>query len=68
MPRQAEKGDCHHFPNSPFDVATARDFWVPAVSNAGTWGRWAFYEVRDPWSCQKELRGYVSSLSMNRVA
>jgi type III restriction enzyme len=43
-------------------VATARDQWVPAVNNAGTWGRWAFYEIRDPWGCQKELRNYVLSL------
>ncbi|GMU65391.1 MAG: hypothetical protein AMXMBFR36_16650 [Acidobacteriota bacterium] len=49
-------------------VATARDLWVPAVNNAGTWGRWAFYEIHDPWSCQKELRSFVLSLSMNRVA
>jgi len=49
-------------------VATARDLWVPAVNNAGTWGRWAFYEVRDPWSCQMELRNYVLSLSTEGVA
>jgi type III restriction enzyme len=43
-------------------VATARSSWIPAVNNLGSLGRWAFYEIRDPWSCQKELRVFVSSL------
>jgi type III restriction enzyme len=30
-------------------VATARDFWVPAVNNDGGYGRWAFLEITDPW-------------------
>jgi len=43
-------------------TSTAKSLWIPAVNHLGTLGRWAFYEVRDPWSCQKELRNYVSSL------
>ncbi|HEV3025626.1 MAG TPA: DEAD/DEAH box helicase family protein, partial [Pirellulales bacterium] len=30
-------------------VTTARTLWVPAVNNAGAWGRWAFIEILDPW-------------------
>jgi type III restriction enzyme len=30
-------------------VDTARTFWVPAVSNLGEYGRWAFTEITDPW-------------------
>jgi len=37
-------------------VATARDLWVPAVNNAGTWGRWAFIEISDPWNAQNVIR------------
>ncbi len=37
-------------------VATARDLWVPAVNHEGAFGRWAFLEIQDPWSCQKEIR------------
>ncbi|MBZ0090330.1 MAG: hypothetical protein K8H90_08130 [Thermoanaerobaculia bacterium] len=43
-------------------VATARSTWIPAVNRLGMFGRWAFFEIRDPWTCQKEVRQYVSSL------
>lgn len=36
-------------------VATATTLWVPAVNNAAVWGRWAYVEVRDPWSARVEL-------------
>jgi hypothetical protein len=37
-------------------VATARNLWVPAVNNAGTWGRWAFVEIADPWDAKNAIR------------
>ena len=37
-------------------VATARNLWVPAVSNAGAWGRWAFIEISDPWDAKNTIR------------
>lgn len=37
-------------------VAAARNLWVPAVNNAGTWGRWAFIEITDPWDARKAIR------------
>ncbi len=37
-------------------VATARTLWVPAVNNHGTFGRWAFIEVADPWDAQRLIR------------
>ncbi len=49
-------------------VATARDLWIPAVDNEAAFGRWAFYEVQDPWSCQKEIRDYVLSLRKEPAA
>jgi len=42
-------------------VATARNLWVPAVNNAGTWGRWAFVEIADPWDAQGVIRKVVQS-------
>ena len=30
-------------------VDTARRLWVPAVNNDGSFGRWAFLEIKDPW-------------------
>jgi len=42
-------------------VSTARTLWVPAVNNAGTWGRWAFIEVTDPWDAMGALRGALDS-------
>jgi type III restriction enzyme len=36
-------------------VATARTLWVPAINNQGTFGRWAFLEITDPWDAQKTI-------------
>jgi type III restriction enzyme len=43
-------------------VGTARTLWVPAVNNAGTWGRWAFVEIRDPWDAKNTIQGTLSAL------
>jgi len=39
------------YPNKKKEAKTsaAQSLWIPAVNNAGTWGRWAFIEVLDPW-------------------
>jgi type III restriction enzyme len=37
-------------------VATAQNLWVPAINNAGTYGRWAFLEVKDPWDARNLIR------------
>ena len=34
--------------------------WIPAVNNAGTWGRWAFIEIDDPWDTEHKLRQSLS--------
>jgi type III restriction enzyme len=44
-------------------VETAKTMWVPAVNNAGTFGRWAFLEIdgsnlhRTKQEIRKLLRG-----------
>jgi len=40
-------------------VATAKTLWVPAVNNAGTWGRWAFVEIGDPWDAAGTIRAQL---------
>ncbi|MCY3018514.1 MAG: hypothetical protein NTW87_05725 [Planctomycetota bacterium] len=40
-------------------VSTARALWVPAVNNAGVWGRWAFIEITDPWDAKKTIRSVL---------
>ncbi len=42
-------------------VATARNLWIPAVNNAGTWGRWDFIEITDPWDAQNTIRAALRS-------
>jgi type III restriction enzyme len=37
-------------------VAAVRNLWVPAVNNAGNWGRWAFVEIVDPWDATSLIR------------
>ena len=43
-------------------VATARDFWVPAVNNHGGFGKWAFLEIFDPWNTKSTIRSYLGTL------
>ncbi len=40
-------------------VATARTLWVPAVNNHGSFGRWAFIEVADPWDAKNAIRSLL---------
>lgn len=37
-------------------VKTAREFWVPAVNNAGKYGKWAVLEVQDIHQAQSLIR------------
>jgi type III restriction enzyme len=41
-------------------VSTAKALWTPAVNNHGEFGRWAFYEIRDPWDAQNEIRNALT--------
>ncbi len=41
-------------------VSTANTLWVPAVNNAGQWGRWAFLEIKDPWGAKGEILKFLS--------
>ena len=43
-------------------VATARDFWVPAVNNHGGFGKWAFLEILDPWNTKSTIREFLETL------
>jgi type III restriction enzyme len=44
-------------------AATARDFWVPAVNNDGSFGRWAYLEITDPWNVKKDIRSFLKGLN-----
>lgn len=37
-------------------TATIQNLWVPAVNNAGQFGRWAFVEVKEPDSAMQTIR------------
>ena len=37
-------------------VSTARSFWIPAINNAGNFGRWGFIEISDPWNSMSAIR------------
>jgi type III restriction enzyme len=43
-------------------VSTARNLWIPAVNNHGSFGRWSFLEITDPGNLQTEIRGHVSNV------
>jgi type III restriction enzyme len=40
-------------------VATARTLWVPSVNNHGSFGRWGFIEIDDPWDSQKLIHNFL---------
>ncbi len=40
-------------------MATAKTLWVPAINNLGTYGRWAFVEISDPWDAEGTIRAAV---------
>ena len=42
-------------------VATALTYWIPAVNNLGSVGRWSFLEVTDPWDAANLIRAHVQS-------
>ena len=42
-------------------TATTRNLWVPAINNQGTFGRWAFLEISDPWDAKNTIRSAFSS-------
>jgi len=48
-------------PDKAAKVATIENLWVPAVNNAGRFGRWAFVEVRDPYSAMQTIRDYLTA-------
>ena len=43
-------------------VATARNLWVPAVNNHGGFGKWAFFEIRDPWNFKDEIKEIINTI------
>ena len=49
-------------------VSTARTLWVPAVNNHGTFGRWWFVEVDDPWDAATKIRAAVQEQIKNSPA
>jgi type III restriction enzyme len=49
-------------PDKEAKAATARTLWVPAVNNHGGFGRWAFYEAREPLNVKTELREFLKTL------
>ena len=40
-------------------VSTARTLWIPAVNNEGSFGRWAFLEISDPWDATNTIRSHL---------
>jgi type III restriction enzyme len=41
-------------------VDTADKLWVPAVNAEGSFGRWGFLEITDPWDAQNDIRKFLA--------
>ena len=46
-------------------VATARNFWVPAINNHGGFGRWVFIEITDPWDAKNTIRAFMQGQNVD---
>jgi type III restriction enzyme len=46
-------------------VDTVAKLWVPAVNAEGTFGRWEFLEITDPWNAQTAIRDFVAASAGN---
>jgi type III restriction enzyme len=46
-------------------VETARNLWVPAVNNNGSFGHWEFIEITDPWDAKNLIRAFLGNLNNN---
>ncbi len=43
-------------------VSTAKTLWVPAINNHGGFGRWGFFEIKDPWNAMNEIGLFLRTL------
>ena len=44
-------------------TAAARNLWIPAVNNDGSFGRWDFLEIVDPWDAARTIRAFLAGES-----
>jgi type III restriction enzyme len=49
-------------------VETAATYWVPAVSNLGEFGRWAFTEITDPWEAADLIASNIHDIARGNAA
>ena len=49
-------------------VETASTYWVPAVSNLGEYGRWAFAEITDPSDAGDLIATYIQDIARTNEA
>ena len=54
-------------PEKAAKTATITHLWVPAVNNSGQFGRWAFIEVKDPYTAMQTVREFLQ-LSSTKAA
>jgi type III restriction enzyme len=49
-------------------AAAARDKWIPAVNRLARFGRWAFAELRDPFTMAEELDRLIADTTTGALA
>ncbi len=42
-------------------ASTTREKWIPAINRLGSYGRWAFAEMRDPFTMAEELDAIIKA-------
>lgn len=48
-------------------VSTTRELWVPAVNNCGSFGRWRFIEITDPWEAGGMIEAVINDVAGARA-
>lgn len=49
-------------------ASTMRAYWLPGVNRLGDWGRWAFCELREPFSMEEDYGNLVAELTSKNTA
>ena len=47
---------------------TMRSLWIPAVNTLGTFGRWEYIEILDPWDAQNSIRRALKQIQLTEKA
>jgi type III restriction enzyme len=53
-------GEDAWYPSDTLDKRqTVESYWLPGINRLGTYGRWAFLELQDPFTMRQDFAHYI---------